>query len=170
MKQMSHYGSLQCVPARLILPSSWNVWEFLILWREEERVILGLVWLFINLPFPFFWEGVVIFLPLAHTDWEQRYKDSEQSFFIVVHFKNQLLFWGNLTGSLDFTEVDVFPIKALGILWNLFVMHVEVLLLFNFSLLYTNWISKLWLVFWTEGQFKTIRDVSVHFRKHCEYL
>lgn len=82
MKQMSHYGSLQCVPARLILPSSWNVWEFLILWREEERVILGPVWLFINLPFPFFWEGVVIFLPLAHTEWEeQRYKDSEQSFF-----------------------------------------------------------------------------------------
>lgn len=41
----------------------WNVWEFLILWREEERVILGLVWLFINLPFPLFLGGVVISLP-----------------------------------------------------------------------------------------------------------
>lgn len=83
---------------RLILTSSWNVWEFLILWREEECVILGPVWLFINLPFPFFWESV-IFSSRPHwlrTTVTQR---ENKAFFIVTQFKNQLLFWGNLTGN-----------------------------------------------------------------------
>lgn len=134
MKQMSHYGSFQSVPARLILLSSWNVWEFLILWRGEEGVILGPVWLFINLPFPFLsFLGGLLFFSLSPTLSEkQRYKDPEQSFFfIVLHLKNQLLLCWNLTGNLDLREVDVFPIKALGILWNLFVMHVKVLLVFQ---------------------------------------
>lgn len=134
MKQMSHYGSFQSVPARLILLFSWNVWEFLILWRGEEGVILGPVWLFINLPFPFLsFLGGLLFFSLSPTLSEkQRYKDTEQSgFFIVLHLKNQLLLCWNLKGNLDLREVDVFPIKALGILWNLFVMHVKVLLVFQ---------------------------------------
>lgn len=96
----------------------------------------------------FFWGGCCYFSP-SRPHWLraaiQRLRT--KLFFIVVQFKNQLLFRGNLTGNLDFTEVDVFPIKAVGILWNLFVMHAEVLLLFNCSLLHTNWISKSWLVF-----------------------
>ena len=83
------------------------------MWREEQRVVLGPVWLFINLPFPLsFFGGVVLVLPLAHTDERKQWRDRdwEQS----LQFLNQRLFGGTLTGS--FTEVDVFPVKAEGIL------------------------------------------------------
>lgn len=94
MKQMSHYGSFQSVPARLILLFSWNVWEFLILWRGEEGVILGPVWLFINLPFPFLsFLGGLLFFSLSPTLSEkQRYKDPEQScFFYCTPLKKSAL-------------------------------------------------------------------------------
>lgn len=86
----------------------------------------------ISFSFSLFFGGGLLFFSLSPTLSEkQRYKDPEQSFFIVLHLKYQLLLCWNLTGNLDLGEVDVFPIKALGILWNLFVMHVKVLLVFQ---------------------------------------
>lgn len=131
---MSHYGCL-----KLILFPSWNVWEFLISWskkkeEEEEHSVLGPVWLFINLLllssafFSFFnslLDGVVMFLPFAHTGGEeaasQRVRTKLSFSYTWVLKTGSCLVESPRTHGLH-TDVDVFPVKARGVLWNLFVM------------------------------------------------
>lgn len=111
MKQMSHYGSVQS--------SLLNVWEFLILSREEERSVRGPVWLFINLPFPLFFGRALLFFCVAHTERGADTKP-EQSF-------HWLTLTSALTGNTDCT------IKARGILWSsLLQSALKVLLVFKF--------------------------------------
>lgn len=121
---------LPVVPARLILPSSWNVWEFLILWREEERVIMGPVWLFINLPFPFF-RGCCYFPP-SRPHWLRHSDTKTQNKAFLFHFgkKNPLVLWKSHR-KLGLRRGGCFSSKSSGNIMKSLCYACRSLLLFN---------------------------------------